>query len=377
TEPRRLAAVAAATRMAELERSALGDSIGYRVKGESRAGPGTRIEVVTEGILVRMIQDDPSLSGVGAVVFDEIHERSIFAELCLALVSEARALRPDLCVLAMSATLDIEALSAFLGAAVLRVPGASHPIETRYDPIADGPGFEAALAARALALSEETKGDVLVFLPGAAEIARAERELAALGSGSRGVELLSLQGSQSLAVQKRALAPDPAAPRRIILATAVAETSLTVPRVSAVVDSGLARLSRFHPRTGLNRLVTEREARDRADQRRGRAGRLGPGICLRAWPAADALSERTEPEISRSELSGLALESAVWGARGRLGMAWLSPPPPAAWESACELLRGLGALDADGSATARGRAMASLGIEPRLAALVLTGAALG
>jgi ATP-dependent helicase HrpB len=410
-EPRRVAAVAAAERIAELTGATLGGLVGYRVRSESKSSPATRILTMTEGVLVRMIQDDPSLAGAGLVVFDEFHERSLGADLGLALVLEARSLRPDLAVLVMSATLDTVRIAARLEAPALQVPGRVFPVATRYAPLKEGFGFEEGLAALAAGLSSELGGDtrdvdtaaeatgaggaragasragsaaggasggegrpcdLLVFLPGAAEIARCARSLSGCGA-----EVLTLHGSMPLAEQRRVLAPRADAGRRIVLATSLAETSLTVPRIGAVLDSGLARLSRFHPRSGLNRLVTEREAADRAEQRRGRAGRLGPGLCVRAWPASEQLPQRTEAEILRAELSGLVLESFLWGARGRSALPWLDEPPAAAWDAGLELLGELGALDPDGGIGEFGRRMASLGTEPRLAALVLRGAETG
>ncbi|HET7839472.1 MAG TPA: helicase-related protein, partial [Rectinemataceae bacterium] len=371
-EPRRIAAVGAAARMAELMGEGLGAGVGYRVRQDSRVGPSTRIIAMTPGVLVRIMQDDPGLAGIGAIVFDEFHERSVQADLCLALALEARALRADLLLLLMSATLDAERAAEFLGARILAVPGRSHPIAVRHAPLAEGRGFEEGFAALALGLAAEAQGDVLAFLPGGAEIERARRALEAAG-----MPAFALHGSLPLEAQRAVIAPRPSSPRRVILATSIAETSLTVPRVAAVLDSGLARLSRFHVRTGLNRLVTERESADRAEQRKGRAGRLGPGLCLRAWAESEILSPRTEPEILRSELSALVLESALWGARGRADLPWLDPPPEPAWEAGRELLAELGAIEAGGRITAFGKRMAGLGTEPRLAALVLRGQAAG
>ena len=394
-EPRRIACVQAAARAAELLGEEVGGQVGYRVRLETRTSPRARLEFVTEGILVRMIQDDPGLEGIALLVFDEFHERSVQADLGLALALESRALRPDLRLLLMSATLDTERLASFLGAPLLEVPGRAYPVETRHEALAGADrasggtggrgaqagaggagagrgGLESGIASLARRLAGEAEGDVLVFLPGAGEIARTAREL----EGSP-FEVLSLHGSLPLEAQRRVLLPAPGAGKRVILATSVAETSLTVPRVAAVLDSGLARLQRFQPRTGLNRLVTEREARDRAEQRRGRAGRLGPGLCLRAWAASESLPERTEAEILRAELSSLVLEAALWGARSPGDLPWIDEPPAAAWEAARELLAELGALDSGGRITEFGRAAAGLGAEPRLAALVLRGAEAG
>jgi len=383
-EPRRIAAVSAATRICELLCEPIGRRVGYRVRQETRTSREARIEAITEGVFIRMIQDDPGLEGVGTVIFDEFHERSLQADLGMALALEARALRPDLRILAMSATLDSEHVAAYLEAPVISVPGRRHEIQTRYAPIASGRGFEERLAALALALAHEAPGDLLVFLPGRAEIERCAQALAALdtatGAGRQGkkaIETRILHGSLSLEEQRRVLNPSPDAPKRIILATSIAETSLTVPRVRAVLDSGLARHQRFHIATGLNRLVTELEAEDRAEQRRGRAGRLGPGICVRAWPAAEALATRTEAQIYQADLSNLVLEAAVWGRGTRASLNWLDTPPEHAWNSARELLIALGALDKEGKATEKGRLMARLGTEPRLAALVLRGAVEG
>ncbi len=368
-EPRRIAAVSAAARIAELLGEEIGATAGYTVRLDSRAGPSTRIIAMTPGVLVRIIQDDPGLAGIGAIVFDEFHERSLQADLCLALVLEARALRSELLLLLMSATLDSERAGDHIGAGLIQVPGRAHPITTRYSPLAEGRGFEEGFAALASGLMSEAGGDVLAFLPGAAEIDRARRALS-----EHGVPAFALHGSLPLEAQRAVISPRPGSPRRVVLATSLAETSLTVPRVVAVLDSGLARLSRFHVRTGLNRLVTERESADRAEQRRGRAGRLGPGLCLRTWSEAEALSERTEPEILRSELSALVLESALWGARRPADLPWLDPPPEAAWEAGRVLLAELGAIESSGGITVFGKRMAAMGTEPRLAALSLYGA---
>ena len=375
-EPRRVAAVQAAWRAAELAGEKPGHGIGYRVRGEARAGSG--IEFVTEGVFLRMIQSDPGLEGVSAVIFDEFHERSLNADLSLAFALEARkALRPDLALVLMSATLDPGRLAAFIGGDILEVEGRSFPVETRYRSIADGPRFEEELAMAAAGLLEEIEGDLLVFLPGMREIERMSRALEArLGTGPASPRVLPLHGSLPIEAQRRVILPEGEA-RRVILATSVAETSLTVPRIAAVLDSGLARLSRFEAGSGLNRLVTELESRDRADQRRGRAGRLGPGLCLRAFAGEGLLPDSTPPEIRRAELSGLVLEAAAWGAREASGLPWLDEPPESAWSAARALLAEIGLVDGSGAATEAGRLAASLGTEPRLAAMVLHGAALG
>jgi ATP-dependent helicase HrpB len=373
-EPRRIAAVQAAWRAAELLGEAPGRSVGWRVRGDSR--PGSAIEFVTEGVFVRMIQEDPGLEGVRAVVFDEFHERSLNADLGLALILESRAaLRPDLRLLLMSATFAAGDLAGFIGGGSLEVEGRCFPVRTVHRAVGEGPRFEEDMARTAFDVFGEIEADLLVFLPGMREIERTSRALAELARGRRpssgGPEVLALHGSLPLEAQRGIINPGPGAGRRIILATSVAETSLTVPRIAAVLDCGFARLSRFESRSGLNRLVTEREAEDRAEQRRGRAGRLGPGLCVRAWPASETLPERTPPEILRAELSGLVLEAAVWGARRPEDLRWLDPPPASAWDAAVELLAELGAMDMCGKATDFGRACARMGTEPRLAAMVL------
>jgi ATP-dependent helicase HrpB len=399
-EPRRVAAIAAASRIAEIWGKKLGEAVGYRVRGDSMTSPRVRVEAVTPGVLLRMIQEDPGLEDVGCLVLDEFHERSAQADLALALLSQSRELRPELRLLAMSATIDSAKAATALGASQLEVPGRSFPIFTKYIGRFEGDRplnfwhsgdrplnseIDNAIAHSALDLLNETDGDILVFLPGAAEIGRAaaafsklKREVCPPGvSGGSRAEAVVLHGSLPLEAQRRILSPPPGSPPRAIFATSIAETSLTVPRVRAVLDSGLARFTRFQPRTGLNRMVTEREAEDRADQRRGRAGRLGPGICLRAWPATESLNDRTEPELMRAELSGLVLEAALWGSPRRLDLPWLDPPPEGAWAAGTDLLLELGAITADLSPTAFGRRMAALGTDPRLSALVLRGAEAG
>ncbi|MFC0813346.1 ATP-dependent helicase HrpB, partial [Paracoccus panacisoli] len=367
-EPRRLAARAAAERMAATLGEAVGARVGYRIRGE--AVPGARIEVVTEGILTRMIQSDPSLDGIGAVIFDEFHERSLNADLGLALVWEARgALRPDLALLVMSATLAAEPVAALLDdAPVVRSEGQAFPVETRWLPRPLPAGARLVPeAARLIAQAEaETEaGTILAFLPGEGEIRRVTALL------DTGAEVLPLYGALPAEAQRAALAP-PGARRRIVLATAIAETSLTIPGVTVVVDAGRARRARFDPGSGMSRLVTERVSRAEADQRRGRAGRVAPGVCYRMWARAEegALPGFAPPEMLTADLAGLALELAVWG--GGEGLAFLTPPPEAGLAEARALLAGLGALDAAGRITAHGRAMAALPLHPRLAHMLLT-----
>ena len=369
-EPRRLAARAAAERMAETLGEPLGQTVGYRIRGE--AVPGARIEVVTEGILTRMLQSDPALDGIGCVIFDEFHERSLNADLGLALTYEARqALRPYLALLVMSATLDADPVAALLDdAPVIRSEGRAFPVETRWldRPLPAGARLipEAArLIAQAEAETRATGGTILAFLPGEGEI---RRVAAALNVDA---EILSLFGAMDFKAQRAALAPA-GARRRIVLATSIAETSLTIPGVLVVVDAGRARRARFDPGSGMSRLVTERVSRAEAEQRRGRAGRVAPGICYRMWARAEegALPAFAPPEIAVADLSGLALELANWGSDGQ-GLAFLTPPPDAALSEARALLRDLGALDAQDRMTPHGRALVALPLHPRLAHMLM------
>ena len=373
-EPRRLAARAAAHRMAHLLGERVGGTVGYRVRMDTRVGPVTRVEVVTEGVLTRMLQHDPALEGVGIVIFDEFHERSLHADLGLALALQSRAvLREDLRVLVMSATLDGARVAALLdGAPVVTSEGRAHPVETRFLP-RRAEGRIEPLAARAVrgALTEHD-GDVLVFLPGAGEIRRVEEMLSADGVPS-GVRVMPLFGNLAQEAQDEAIRPSPPGRRKVVLATSIAETSLTIEGVRVVVDSGLIRVPRFSPRTGMTRLETVTVSRASADQRRGRAGRLGPGVCLRLWTEAEdaALQPHRPPEILEADLAPLALELATWGVTDPAELRWLDPPPTASVGQARELLRELGALEDAGFITPHGRAMAGLPLHPRLAHMLL------
>ncbi|MCU1372144.1 MAG: ATP-dependent helicase HrpB, partial [Ilumatobacteraceae bacterium] len=323
-EPRRLAARAAASRMAELLGEPLGRTVGYRTRDERVGGGAVRVEVVTEGILVRRIQDDPALEGTGLVVLDEVHERNLVTDLSLALVTDARrGLRPDLRVLAMSATVDAERFARVLAsdtgpAPVLRSDGRTHPVDIRHRPAAARDRPDAHLArVVASAVADHETGDVLAFLPGASLINRVADRLSAPGALPPTVDIRPLFGGLSTAAQDLALAPSPAGRRRVVLATDIAESSLTVAGVSVVVDGGLVRVPRFDPASGMTRLQTEPASAASADQRAGRAGRLGPGTAYRAWDPADS-SRRPRfpvPEIEVADLAGFALELAVWGAR--------------------------------------------------------------
>ncbi|MDS9466514.1 ATP-dependent helicase HrpB [Paracoccus sp. MBLB3053] len=369
-EPRRLAARASAERMAETLGEAVGETVGYRIRGE--AVPGRRIEVVTEGILTRMLQSDPELPGIGCVIFDEFHERSLNADLGLALTWESRAaLRPDLVVLVMSATLDAEPVAALLDAApVIRSEGRAFPVETRWldRPLPAGARLipEAArLVREAEAATRETGGTILTFLPGEGEI----RRVAAMIDVD--AEIVPLFGAMDFKAQRAAMQPARGR-RRIVLATSIAETSLTIPDVKVVVDAGRARRARFDPGSGMSRLVTERVSRAEAEQRRGRAGRVAPGICYRMWAKAEegALPAFAPPEIAVADLAGLALELANWGSDGS-ELAFLTPPPESALCEARSLLRDLGALDRDERITPHGRALAGLPLHPRLAHMLV------
>ncbi len=379
-EPRRLAARAAAERMAATLGEPVGETVGYRVRFGSKIGRRTRIEVVTEGIFTRMILDDPELGGIGAVLFDEFHERSLDADFGLALALDAQGgLREDLRLLAMSATLDGARVAGLLGEApVIESAGRAFPVTTTYlgrDPRAPVERQVAEAVLRALAAE---RGSVLAFLPGAAEIRRTERLLAeALRDPA--VDLAPLYGALEAREQERAIAPAPPGRRKVVLATSIAETSLTIEGVRIVVDSGLARVPRFEPGVGLTRLETVRVSRAGADQRRGRAGRTEPGLCYRLWSEAEtaSLPAYATPEILAADLSRLVLDLAAWGLGDPAGLAFLDPPPAPAVKEARALLASLGALDGEGRLTELGRAMARLPLEPRLARMLIEGARRG
>ncbi len=368
-EPRRPAARMAAARMAALLGEPVGERVGHQVRFERRIGPRTRIQVLTEGILTRRIQSDPELTGCRLLIFDEFHERGLNADLGLALALDAAAaLRPDLRILVMSATLDTAPVAHLLGdAPVIEGEGRTWPVEVHHVPRSPTDPIDAVVDAVREALATTGGGDILAFLPGAAEI---HRTLARLSDGvGTGVDLLPLHGSLSLAEQDRALRPDGSGRRRVVLATDIAETSLTIEGVSIVIDSGLTRKPRFAPGSGLTRLVTEPIPASSAEQRTGRAGRLGPGRCLRLWTQAEARGRPAHrpPEILNADLAPLVLELALWGLSDPAGLAWLDPPPPAAWSQGVDLLRALGAIDASGAITGAGRRMAALPAHPRLA----------
>ena len=395
-EPRRLAARAVAQRMAQTLGESVGRTVGYRMRMDTRVSRETRIEVVTEGVLTRMLQNDPALEGVAAVIFDEFHERSLQADLGLALVLDAREnLTPELKLLVMSATLDGEAVARLLGnAPIVTAEGRMFPVESRFAgkgaPLLPGPPGTAAqespekITSQLIlrALREET-GDVLVFLPGAREIRRVQSLIetaAAAATGARStVRVLPLFGELASEDQDAALAPGASGTRKVVLATNIAETSLTIQGVRVVVDSGLVRRSMFDPSTGMSRLETQRISRASADQRQGRAGRLEPGVCYRAWSegAHRSLAPFTSPEIVEADLVPLALELASWGTRDSSDLRWLDPPPAAMLASARDVLEKLGALDAGGRITAHGREMSGIGVHPRFAHMLLRARAMG
>jgi ATP-dependent helicase HrpB len=384
TQPRRIAARAAARRLAQLLGEPVGQSVGYAVRGERCSGPSTRIEVVTTGVLLRRLQRDPDLPGVGAVILDECHERHLDGDLALALLVDVRAnLRPGLPVVAMSATLEATRMAALLGdetpAPVISVQGSLHPVREVWCPLpplvgrSDDRGVTPAFlehvvgcVRRALA---ECQGDVLVFVPGAGEVDRVARRLAGVDADVR-----PLHGRLSGREQDRALTPGPR--RRVVVSTAVAESSLTVPGVRVVVDAGLARQPRTDHRRGLAGLVTVSVSRAGATQRAGRAGREGPGAVYRCWSAAEhaRLPAHPEPEIATADLTAFALDLACWGSPDGAGLALLDPPPTAAMDAARSTLVGLGAVDLGGTVTPRGRVIAGIGADPRLARALLDGA---
>ncbi|MDR6678445.1 ATP-dependent helicase HrpB [Pseudomonas oryzihabitans] len=379
-EPRRLAARAAAERLAAELGESVGETVGYRIRLESRVGPRTRIEVVTEGILTRRLQDDPALEGVGMVIFDEFHERSLDADLALALTLSGRELLRDtpLKVLVMSATLEGERLAALLGGApVVRSEGRMFPVTTRWSrPLGQDERLEARVAATVLQALDEETGSLLVFLPGQAEIRRTAERLA--DQLPAGVLLCPLHGELELAGQRAAIEPAPAGSRKVVLATNIAETSLTIEGVRVVVDAGLARVPAFDPGSGMTRLTTRRISRASATQRQGRAGRLEPGVCYRLWSEElhQQLAAYDSAEILQADLAGLALQLARWGMTAS-ELAWLDPPPAAALAQARDLLVRLGALDEQGALTTHGQAMSGLPAHPRLAHLLLRGQSWG
>jgi ATP-dependent helicase HrpB len=379
-EPRRIAARAVANRMAMLLGEPVGRTIGFRTRLESRVSRDTRIEVITEGILTRMLQEDPALAGIGCVIFDEFHERSLNADLGLALTIESRqTLREDLKLLVMSATLAVGRLGALLNdAPVVSAAGRSFEVRTHFVPRRRELNLELQVSHAVRSALREHEGDILCFLPGAAEIRRVQRMLEESDLDS-GIRVLPLYGELEGDAQDAALAPSAPGQRKIVLATSIAETSLTIEGIRVVVDSGMRRYSEFDPTTGMSRLVTGRVSQAAADQRRGRAGRLSEGDCYRLWSEGThaSLSIETPPEILHADLAPLALELSCWGASDAASMAWLDPPPAAPLDQARDLLRRLEAIDAGARATPHGRALEKLGMHPRLGHMLIKARDLG
>jgi ATP-dependent helicase HrpB len=378
-EPRRIAARAAATRMASLMGEQPGETVGYRVRQDSRVSARTRIIVLTEALLTRRLQDDPELKDVGLVIFDEFHERSLNADLGLALAREVQeALNPALKLLVMSATLDGTRISALLAnAPIVRSEGRMFPVETRYAAPPANTRIEQHVARTIMDALHDTEGGILAFLPGEGEIRTVERLLA--DNDLQGAALSPLYGNLPPETQDKAIRPRTDGNRKIVLATSIAETSLTIEDVRVVIDAGLQRLARYNPATGMTQLVTQRVSLASADQRRGRAGRVAPGICYRLWsePETRSLAAYTPAEILTSDLAPFALELAAWGERDTTGLKLLDHPPKGTFAEAQELLRELEALDKEGRITPHGRACLTFGAHPRLAHMMIRGTELG
>ncbi|HTN96952.1 MAG TPA: ATP-dependent helicase HrpB [Nordella sp.] len=372
-EPRRLAARAAAARMAQSLDEAVGATVGYTVRLDRKVSAQTRIEVVTEGILTRRLQTDPGLADVGLLIFDEFHERSLDGDLGLALALDAQgALREDLKILVMSATLDEARLSRHLGdTPVISAPGRTFPVATRYGDRPERTTLARDMARAIRGNLGEARGGILAFLPGEAEIRRTEEALRDASLPAH-VKVMPLYGAMALTDQDQVLKPATDGTRKIVLATTIAETSLTIDGIDMVIDSGLKRAPRFDPATGMTSLATVRVSQASADQRRGRAGRQGPGICVRLWPEQEmrALKAHDEPEILIADLAPLALELANWGVKDAGSLRFLDPPPAAAFAQARDLLSELDALDGTGAVTAMGKMMARLPLHPRLAHMI-------
>ncbi|HEU4840147.1 MAG TPA: ATP-dependent helicase HrpB, partial [Ilumatobacteraceae bacterium] len=375
-EPRRLATRAAARRMAAITGTEVGGLVGYQTRDERRIGPSTRVEVLTEGVLTRRLQQDPELPGVGMVIFDEVHERNLTTDLGLAFTLDAAAtLRPDLRLAAMSATADTALFARLLGsdgapAPIVESAGRMHPVDVRWVPRSRDERLEPAMASAIRRALRDEPGDVLAFLPGIGEISRLADDL--VGALGADVDVHRLAGALALEEQDRALAPSPPGRRRVVLATDIAETSLTVDGVRVVVDSGLARAPRFDPGTGMTRLTTVSISRDSAEQRAGRAGRVEPGAAYRLW---SRMEHGTRPahrpaEITQVDLAGFVLELAAWGTPAE-GLSFVDAPPSKARRQAVQLLSDLGAIDATGAITPAGRAMVALPVHPRLARMVV------
>lgn len=372
-EPRRLAAKTVATRMADLLDESIGETVGYRIRFESKISSKTKIEVVTEGILTRMLQSDNSLEGVGCIIFDEFHERSIFADVALALSRETQQiLRSELRILVMSATLNLEELKKLLNAPVVQSDGKQFPVELIYTDQQDEKLMPEICAQTATKALREHQGDILIFLPGEGEIKKCED---ILKKQNLDIEIHPLYGNLPPKKQMAAIMPSPYGARKIVIATSIAETSLTIEGIKIVIDSGYGRIQKFDPRSGLSKLETVIISKDRADQRAGRAGRLSPGVCYRIWskPAHAKLAEHRIPEILEADLSSFLLDMAMWGVNDIQSLTWLSPPPSHNLKMANELLNELGALE-NGKITEHGKKMHSLPCHPRIAHMMLMAA---
>ena len=371
-EPRRLAARNVAQRLAELLKEKPGETVGYRMRAETCVGPTTRLEVVTEGILTRMLQNDPELTGVGLVILDEFHERSLQADLALALLLDVQqGLRDDLRLLIMSATLDNARLrQALPDAPVISSEGRAFPVERRYQPLPSHQRFDEAVAIATAELLRQEPGSLLLFLPGVGEIQRVQEQLSSRVGGD--VLLCPLYGALSLQEQRKAILPAPVGQRKVVLATNIAETSLTIEGIRLVVDSAQERVASFDPRTGLTKLLTQRISQASMVQRAGRAGRLEPGICLHLTSAeqAERAAQQSTPEILQSDLSGLVMDLLQWGCPDPGQLTWLDSPPAVNLTAARNLLTQLGALEGE-RLTVRGQKMAALGNDPRLAAMLM------
>lgn len=374
-EPRRLAARNVAQRLAQQRNESVGDSIGYRMRAESLTGPNTRLDVVTEGVLIRMLQQDPMLEGVSLIILDEFHERSLQADLALSLLLDVQSgLRDDLKLLIMSATLDNQKLQCLLpDTPVINAEGRAFPVERNYLPLPISGYFEDKVAVAVRQLLTHYQGSMLLFLPGVAEIKRVHERLSA--SLPNNIDLCPLYGALPLSEQQNAILPSPHGRRKVVLATNIAETSLTIDGITLVVDSGLERVARFDAKSGLTRLITQRISKASMIQRSGRAGRLSPGWAwhLLAKEHAERAAEQADPEIMQADLSGMLLELLQWGCRDISQMNWLDQPPAASIAAAKALLTQLGAIDSEGLLTAEGRQMAEVGCEPRLAAMIVYG----
>lgn len=388
TEPRRLAAVAVATRHSELLGEVVGQRVGYRLRYDTQVSAATRIEVMTDAILTRIIQKNPALDEISVIVLDEFHERSVHTDLCLAFLKEIMALRDDLYLVVMSATMDAEKVAEFLGdgesAPIFHVAGRLFPVEIRYCPPKKSQGgfventalwrtcVEAVLDELKNPWKQKDYGAILVFLPGIGEIRECSRLLDELG-GAELAEILLLHSSISLEEQKKVLSSAGSGQRRVILSSSIAETSLTVPDVTVVIDCGLSRVSRFHHNTGMSRLVTEVESSFSAEQRTGRAGRLQEGCCVRLWSQDEKRLASPPPEITRTDLLPVVLECECWGVSNVDGLEWLDTPSAGGWNAAVELLQSMGCLDSQGSITELGHRVLELGVHPRIGCVALSG----